>query len=329
VTEPRWNTKDRAIVIGVERYDDPGVKPLSGPRGDARAFYDWVTSLDGGAVPPENVVLLDGQGQEKDASIADIEAAFLGLCEPAKNSPYLGRRLYVYLAGHGVAQNAQEVSLLASDGGPSASDRHIPGWHWLNWFLVSAYFDEVVLFADCCRTAFGHWMVRPFPLKEAERGYQLKVKWARGLAVQYGGTALEEQVGETSRGVFTKALLAALNTARDEKGEVTPASVSEFFFNHTKLSKWRDYQAPTLVHDAEGLVFSAARQQLITLVVKVDGGGAPTVFGGPDQAPQPLRLVAPGEYRAWVQRGIYVVKAPGKEPEFVELNEVEERHVTL
>src|SRR6185295_19227684 len=41
-------TSDYAIVIGIERYDDPGLGVLKGPGRDARRFCEWVTDPGGG-----------------------------------------------------------------------------------------------------------------------------------------------------------------------------------------------------------------------------------------------------------------------------------------
>src|SRR5436305_1359622 len=43
--------EDWAIVVGIKSYFDPGLAGLEGPENDAREFYDWVVSADGGAVP--------------------------------------------------------------------------------------------------------------------------------------------------------------------------------------------------------------------------------------------------------------------------------------
>ena len=49
---------DWAIVVGIDTYFDPNLPSLKGPANDAQAFYDWVTSPEGGAVPA-------GKGSEK------------------------------------------------------------------------------------------------------------------------------------------------------------------------------------------------------------------------------------------------------------------------
>ena len=55
---------DYAVIVGAQTYpglDDPtsdAFHPLLGPVNDATAFYEWVTSPDGGDVPAANADLI-------------------------------------------------------------------------------------------------------------------------------------------------------------------------------------------------------------------------------------------------------------------------------
>ncbi len=42
-----------ALVVGINKY--PALTPLRGPRRDADEMYAWLTSPDGGHLPPGNV----------------------------------------------------------------------------------------------------------------------------------------------------------------------------------------------------------------------------------------------------------------------------------
>ncbi|HEY8212237.1 MAG TPA: caspase family protein [Myxococcaceae bacterium] len=304
-----------ALIVGIEDYQEDELKGLKGAKNDADEFYRWVTSPSGGAVPDGNVRLL------KDSTIEQIERAFLGLCEPATTSGYAGKRLYVYLSGHGVAQDVHEASLLAADGGRNARDRHVPGWHWLSWFLASGYFSEVILFADCCRSVRGTWAVRRFPLDPINRASPARVRWVRGFAVQFGGKAIEEDEGLRSRGVFTRALLTALEHARQPDGTVTARSMSNYFFNSPEVTKWRRYQAPSLLADVgvDDLVLSTGgAEPREPVAVLVEDGERPTIVGGPKR-PEPWVVrpgTRPGEFLAELPRGIYVAKAGGRSKPF-------------
>ncbi|MEP6768201.1 MAG: GNAT family N-acetyltransferase [Acidobacteriota bacterium] len=48
---------DWAIVVGIKNYFDPALAGLEGPENDAREFYDWIVSDQGGRVPKEQAKL--------------------------------------------------------------------------------------------------------------------------------------------------------------------------------------------------------------------------------------------------------------------------------
>ncbi|HYV46996.1 MAG TPA: hypothetical protein VFA20_19165 [Myxococcaceae bacterium] len=322
-------TSDYAIVIGIERYDDPGLGVLKGPGRDARRFCEWVTDPGGGAVSPDNVVVLAAEEPEPEANIQRIEQAFVKLCQSTTNR-YRGRRLYIYLAGHGIAQNAHEASMLAADGGRNERERHVPGWHWLNWFLESAYFDEVVLFSDCCRTVDGQWPVRAFPLPQVKRGSPKRVHWVRGYAARYGGMALELRSDGGDRGAFTEALMEALRGARNEDGDVTASSVAAYFNTPPEVESvaWRD-QEPSIVFSGD-LVFSSRRASHTSVHLLVKGGARPVVEGGPGQRQWKVREGdLPGEYRVDLPRGLYAASAGDAERFFKVSGEPGDFHVSF
>lgn len=322
--------EDHAIIIGIERYRDRDVPPLNGARSDALRFRDWVVSRRGGAVNPENVKVIGPA-----ATAREIRRAFIHLCERAKGKARIGRRLYLYLSGHGIAQNRDETSLFASDGGPGAPQHHIPGWSYASWFMYSAYFREVVLFADCCRTAYRDLPVQPFPLDDVDSPSAGKVAYVKGFAVKYGQSALEldGRRGQRSRGLFTSALVDALKHAyRDEA--VTATSVLAYLHNDPELNDWRETQEPSFVQEGE-LVFARRPPEglptfRIELRMKVPG--VPSVVGGP--APWTWDIRPGGRGRRYVARlpvGLYAVKVHGKPLAYFEMSAGRGRptHVTV
>lgn len=306
---------DFAIIAGIERYADPRVKPLGGAAEDARRFQAWVTAPGPGQVPEDHVFPL------LDASYDEIKDVFIKLCLPAKESTYRGRRLYIYLAGHGVAQTPDEASLLATDGGPSAPDRHVPGYAWMNWFRLSAYFEEVVLFADCCRTKQGDWRVQPFPLDEIRSESARLVRWVRGFAAGYDDVAFERKDGQEKGGLFTKALLRALIHARQPDGRVTATSVREHLLNDPELLALSVQQPPPLIFERE-LVFTEGAPQFARVRFRAPASSEPLVEGGPGNQRRRARHEPPGWFSVELPRGIYAVKVPGRKPRFFEVEDV-------
>lgn len=314
-----------ALVVGVTHYQDKDLGELKGAVEDAAKFLKWVTSPSGGDVG--TVIHLT------DPTIQQIEDAFRRICEPADTKRYVGERLYVYLSGHGVAQDVHEASLLAADGGENARDRHVPGWHWMSWFLNSCYFDEVVLFADCCRTLRGTWAVRPFPLDLVIPVKPPHVRWVRAFASQFGGIAIEHGNPDERRGVLTEALLDALKHARKPdpqdptRWHVTGQSVRDHLFNSPELAKWRDYQAPQVLVESD-LVLASGSGGDVELVVPVREGETPVIHGGPRAGPWPLRPGdGTGELRVNLPRGLYAASVPGRSAFFAIHGGEEEVHL--
>src|SRR5262249_39804542 len=150
-----------------------------------------VISKRGGAVHPKNVTLIaPPRSRPRSGTAREVRRAFLKLCERAKERAFIGHRLYLYLAGHGIAQNRDETSLFTSDGGPGAPERHIPAWCYASWFMYSAYFKEVVLFADCCRTPYRDLPVQPFPLDDVDSPSAGRATFVKAFAVRYGQNAM-------------------------------------------------------------------------------------------------------------------------------------------
>lgn len=333
MADPGPTSEDHAIIVGVGRYRDKALRALPGARTDAGRFYRWLTSPAGGDVPASNVWLFPDDGREVDATLDELQAAFRALCKRGERKVKIGRRLYVYLSGHGIAQNMEEASLLAADGGPLDWSRHIPGEAYAQWFQYSAYFEQVVLFADCCRTARRDVPLQAFPLPAVHSASQQEVLMVRGFAAPYGQEALERRDGQ-DYGVFTRALLEALERAYDSKGKITALSIQEFLYNHPKLQEWQVLPRFAVIGNGAEIVFGTGQVTRTVLIqVKEKDKEPPTLLGGPPRD-EPWKLTQDGEcrYRAELLRGIYAVKAGGR-TQFFEVTgaaeQEEELHVSV
>src|SRR5262245_20513430 len=99
--------KDHAIVVGIRRC--PALGDLNGPENDARDFEQWLLDPAGGDVPPANVRRIlssdfapNANPLDDKPTTAELESAFDALYDRGdQNGGKTGRRLYVYLAGHG------------------------------------------------------------------------------------------------------------------------------------------------------------------------------------------------------------------------------------
>jgi len=239
---------DWAIVVGVGRYPDLG--NLDGPENDALAVYQWLVSARGGAVPEEHIALIlssrfpaAAQPNRAEPTTQTIDVAFEDLQREAEangkagNGLRAGRRLYIYMAGHGCAPRlVNDSALLTANASTIRAGHHIVGRLSAEWFLRSNFFDETVLFMDCCREDCDvAARIPPYitvtgadKLDRARAFYGFGTKWSR---------LSRERVMDDGqvRGVFTWALLQGLKTAADPAtGEVTARLLGDYLYNNMK-----------------------------------------------------------------------------------------------
>src|SRR5262249_5596223 len=119
----------------------------------------------------------------------------------------IGRRLYLYFAGHGVEFHGppNQPALLMANATRRRLDRHVGARAYADWFIDAVYFDEVVLFFDCCReiVVSGSRLNRPHVSPPG--GAEASACWFFGFAVQRGRLARERHYPEIGiRGDFTQ-----------------------------------------------------------------------------------------------------------------------------
>jgi hypothetical protein len=243
--------RDWALVVGVTKYPDPAFDPLKGPEADATDFYAWVTSKDGGGVPLKQAKLIVSSQFKKSASPIDaqpaaeavtkfFEALDVRAQENDKNGKGLvaGRRLYIYFSGHGFAPSDTETALLMANAAKNRLKHHIPGREWANLFYRSGYFEEVMLFMDCCRNILPQTI--PNPPSVSVRNNPQAIKKGRrfyAFATEWGAESRERVIGKgKSRGVFSMALMEGLRGRACEAGtnRVTAKSLRSYLFNNMK-----------------------------------------------------------------------------------------------
>src|SRR5688572_378330 len=143
---------DYGVVVGIADY--PGLSDLQGPVLDAEAFHEWLTKTDGGGVPAENcsVILSErpppsDRGSISHPDLGDIQTALDEIQDRGyANDGRAGRRLWLYVAGHGVAPNVGDAALVMANA-KALRMYHLPTEPYIKWFRASAMFDEVVVIA--------------------------------------------------------------------------------------------------------------------------------------------------------------------------------------
>ena len=146
---------------GINYY--PGLRHLEGAVDDSETFLTWTRDI--GCVPKEQITpvrspqdpptTLTGAEPKTEA----INEAFQELIRKAAkdNLHRLGRRLYIFCAGHGIvagkdgSPDFREAALLAADAEPLFLGKHVGLRSWAEWFRTRAIFDEILMVADCCR----------------------------------------------------------------------------------------------------------------------------------------------------------------------------------
>lgn len=220
------------VVVGINCY--PGIpNQLTTARNDAEAFAAWLTAPDEGGLPDDDghVRVITADPAEEDTFTAFYKARpvrqevltalaeFHEKVEKLSDADWSRTRLYVYVAGHGVATPAGRGALLFADAKPRTEQ---PKSHWGYWsdpldlgqyemlYEQVTPFREVVLLADCCREiAEGVPVSSAPPFDGPRRG---ETRRLLGFASEHSRRAAAPtlapgSVDTDARGFFTKALL--------------------------------------------------------------------------------------------------------------------------
>ncbi|MBN1992729.1 MAG: caspase family protein [Anaerolineae bacterium] len=246
---------DYAIVVGISKY--PRFGDLAGPENDAREFCRWLRSPQGGDIDADDHVALVLSSEHYDPAadpidaqptLHQVEREFDRLIDldPGEGG-MLGRRLYIYMAGHGFGPDIEETALLVANSSRRRM-HHFPGRYSARWFRAAALFQEIVLLMDCCRDDYPRVPLYIPAWPEIRRPAGADVRYFYGFATKWSRKAREKPVAPNGpvRGLFTRALLEALEKATpDANNCITGAVVEEYVLNYLpKLVDTADYQEP-------------------------------------------------------------------------------------
>jgi hypothetical protein len=239
---------DWAIVVGISHYPAKEFEKLDGPERDADDFHQWVLDPKGGAVPARQVKKFVSSAFKPAVKVSSgkpdadrINRFFVDLEDIAKRNEKrglgltVGRRLYVFLSGHGFAPSRKEAALLAANSSFSRPMLHVPGTAWADLLHEGLWFEEILLFMDCCRNTLPGAFPNPPGLKVPRRPDRLtKGKRLFAFAAGNGRLARERRFGKETRGVFSKALMAGLRGAASDRlnGKITALSLRNYLINN-------------------------------------------------------------------------------------------------
>jgi len=306
---------DYAVVVGISRY--PALRDLSGPVQDALSFRDWL--IGRGAVPPGNIELIVTPDNAETMTRRNAQPmrdqvinALDSILGNANERSKAGRRLYLFLAGHGYAPQVNDAALLMANAG-GRSFPAVPGTQVANWFRASAKFEEIVLIMDCCREEYGTIPPQPLPWPDEPSHAAAGVRYFHAYATQpflYAREKILPPDGKV-RGIFTYALLTAFELAPpDAAGRITGSAVKDYVLNFMKTVIDTQYQEPEIpIDSAKDIVLwqtDTPPAQMVELhfgpscrgEARIVDSGLEAVWSGPIPAGRVLRReLTPGKYR--------------------------------
>ncbi len=332
---------DYAIVVGITKYPGLGISAedpadLKGSEQDALEVTNWLKAKDGGDLPDDrdhvNLICTSGFQSEPTATKGEpqqqrLRDAFDALVQAGKekprasrDDPMLGRRLYIYMSGHGFSPSRYRGALYVANATPDN------GWHsyasgWLEWFQDNFYFKEYVLWMDCCMDReFG---IDPENImKKTSRFGRMGGTFIAFAAPRQFKTverSIKAKNGEI-HGVFTCALLEGLRGgAVDSEGQITGRSLADYLLNGMSAYLTEDdlknpmiAREPEVVKADRTLIFATGRQKpstSVTLTFPASAlGKEATLWGG-------LPIVSDSfpvqrEVSRELENGLYVVAVP-------------------
>jgi hypothetical protein len=227
--EKRW-----ALVVGVDRYDDPQIVPLRGAGNDAAAMAEAISGYAG--FPKEQVVLLSpDQPRNRQPTRANILFQISNLSQLV---PKDGLFLF-FFAGHGVEREGNAF-LMPADARMTENIKILEatgiGVTNLRTWIQDMSVKQVLIFLDACRNnpVAGRGGDEPNALTETfTQGFRFdqRNEGIEAFAVLYA-TAVGQRAYEYSErrhGYFTWAVVEGLKGgAANEKGEVTLAGLEKY-----------------------------------------------------------------------------------------------------
>jgi hypothetical protein len=244
---------DWAIVVGIKKYFDPQLSGLEGPENDAKEFHRWLIDPQGGNVPGGQAQLILSSGYPPFTAAATamptaeaIKAAFdhfqtvADANADAGAGRTVGRRLYLFFSGHGFAPSHRDdlTAMLTAEAQTGiAMLAHVIGSYMADHYWRARFFQEILLFMDCCREIMEcAQLYMPYSEERASNYYTVKRFYAYGARVANASREWKMVDGQF-HGVFTRTLMDALRGAGchpDQPTKVTAESLRDQLYNTFK-----------------------------------------------------------------------------------------------
>jgi hypothetical protein len=326
------NNDHYAIVVGLSGYPvlgDPPPSNLNGPVNDAIDVEKWLIDPKGGGLPKANVtrVLSPKQVPPAGAPVRDdIQKAFVDLADQAElkrsqtGSPLLGRRLYIYVSGHGFSPKLNQGCLLAGNAGGNAMGNNVFVTEWFQQFQDAGYFFETVLWMDCCMNRDRDQASAPT--------YQPRVSGSpagpsfAAFAARRPLRAVEQADSKGEyHGVFTTVLLEGLRgAAANPYGMVTGRSLADWLRNAqpgrllpADLANPSVSKEPEVLKEDQALVLGRGLKPTpydVVLVIPGGQGKKWKLWSGRPVSSRSGTVPASEKVKRALAPGLYVIEVP-------------------
>ncbi len=227
VSAKRW-----ALVIGVDKYQDPQISPLKGSDNDARLIADALVRYAG--FPPDQVILLStGQPLERQPTRVNILRRLSNLSTAVPKDGLL----LVSFAGHGMEREGQAF-LLPSDAQISDQISFLEetaiSINRVKERIKQTGVAQVVVLLDACRNDPGGRADAPNNLSNVYTSafsFDVRNREVQAFATVYatgiGQRAYEYT--EKKQGYFSWAIVEGLKgSAANDKGEITLSQLVKY-----------------------------------------------------------------------------------------------------
>jgi len=316
---------DHALVVGISTYR--GIRTLKGPVNDAQAFVKWLTHENKGNLDPANIKLIVTETGRDNYPLLDHLLDFF--TSRIRDKPK-GRRLYIFLSGHGFAASDLAKAALCMSNADVASESypHLAGEAYATKFGSRGMFGEIFLWMDCCRQDLrgievnGPPFLAAVPSKPPQAFF-----W--GFATQTGGLAaeaemeveVEDETGakrleERDHGVFSALLIEGLAKCKTRRsGNVYASDVANYIHNRMPMVLGPTAPRPQFeTNPAQDLVLFKRTEHLHEVTFEVpgiDAGLIDVTIGQNEPALDDASQIVGGSAQAKIEAGLYKATVRG------------------
>jgi hypothetical protein len=270
------SAEDHAILIGINHYpellDDQGRSlNLKGSANDVKAVKAWLLEPTGGGFPDDtNIRVVTSRpatsADDAHPNFDELDAVLDELIRIArKNKMVVGRRLYLFMSGHGFSPEPQKGCLCTANATENKKT-NVHGTGWLSWLQDTGFFSEIVFWMDCCMDGISSFRPGETFAQRFNAGRAPRAIFA-AFAAKRDMRAVEAPVAEDGNrvhGLFTWTLLEGLRgAAADANGLVTGHSLADWIrnalaarFGEGDLLDARVAKEPEVIKEDANLIFA-------------------------------------------------------------------------